>query len=221
MILRLDLSTARRVFVVGDIHGNFSKLLKQLEEDHEFDPTRGDILLCVGDLVDRGPESHLALRWLDKKWFKCVAGNHEIMHTEARWARALDNPQNGGLWVHDVPIEEYRDFQKRFLELPIVIEAITPTGKKIGLVHAGYPAEDWDDVDLVVRSNANHMLWDRTYISMALNGELPESNKGVKNVDAVYYGHTPLRQPFSRHNEHWIDTGGYREGQRYTIVEVT
>lgn len=51
-----------RDFVVGDIHGCFGKLTDNLKQlNFNFDIDR---LFCTGDLVDRGPESHLALDWL-------------------------------------------------------------------------------------------------------------------------------------------------------------
>lgn len=51
-----------RDFVVGDIHGEFSKLSKLLSlvgfDEHS------DRLFSVGDLVDRGPESRQVEHWL-------------------------------------------------------------------------------------------------------------------------------------------------------------
>ncbi|WP_261986408.1 metallophosphoesterase, partial [Enterococcus faecium] len=52
-----------RDFAVGDIHGCFSRLNSALNTI-EFDPSK-DRLFSVGDLVDRGPECHLILEWLE------------------------------------------------------------------------------------------------------------------------------------------------------------
>ena len=54
-------------YVVGDIHGHFTLLQNTLKE-LGFSEEK-DRLFSVGDLVDRGEESHLALEWLDKPWF--------------------------------------------------------------------------------------------------------------------------------------------------------
>ena len=53
-----------RDFAVGDIHGSFSALQTALDTI-EFN-SEVDRLFSVGDLVDRGPESHHVLEWLDK-----------------------------------------------------------------------------------------------------------------------------------------------------------
>ena len=66
-VLRFGLNEDGRDFVVGDIHGMFQHLTELLEQI-EFDEG-SDRLFSVGDLVDRGPESHRALEWLDKPWF--------------------------------------------------------------------------------------------------------------------------------------------------------
>jgi len=38
-----------------------------------------DQLFSVGDLVDRGPESHRVLEWLARPWFFAICGNHDFM----------------------------------------------------------------------------------------------------------------------------------------------
>ena len=58
---------AGRDFVVGDVHGCFTKLQAKLDE-LAFAP-EVDRLFSVGDLVDRGQESELAYEWLSKPWF--------------------------------------------------------------------------------------------------------------------------------------------------------
>ena len=64
-------------YVVGDIHGCFEKLERELVE-LGFDETK-DRLFSVGDLVDRGPSSEKVLYWLAKHWLHAVRGNHEQM----------------------------------------------------------------------------------------------------------------------------------------------
>jgi serine/threonine protein phosphatase 1 len=93
-------NTVGRDFAVGDIHGCFSALQKVLDTV-TFDPAV-DRLFSVGDLVDRGPESHLVLEWLDKPWFHAIGGNHDHM----AWRSALGDPyphvdhrRHGGEWL--------------------------------------------------------------------------------------------------------------------------
>ena len=51
----------RRVLAIGDIHGNFSRLLKLIHKVN-FDPTQ-DFLILLGDYIDRGDENMRCLRW--------------------------------------------------------------------------------------------------------------------------------------------------------------
>ena len=68
-------------YICSDIHGHFSLLETQLTEV-EFDKTK-DRLFCLGDLIDRGDESFMALDYLNNPWFYSILGNHEIMLIEA------------------------------------------------------------------------------------------------------------------------------------------
>lgn len=76
---RYTQNTIGRDFAVGDIHGMFRLLQTELD-GIGFDPLV-DRLFSVGDLVDRGPDSELALEWIAKPWFHAVQGNHEDMAT--------------------------------------------------------------------------------------------------------------------------------------------
>lgn len=60
-IIRPKVDEFRRIIVISDIHGNyeaFSRLLQQLRY------TRNDILVLLGNLVERGPESLRTLRYV-------------------------------------------------------------------------------------------------------------------------------------------------------------
>ena len=66
-----------RLFVVGDIHGCYDELMQGLEQVN-FD-FQNDLLIAVGDLVDRGSDSLKCLNLIDEPWFKAILGNHEEM----------------------------------------------------------------------------------------------------------------------------------------------
>ena len=59
-------SNSDKVWVVGDIHGQYDLLMEQLAQQH-FDPSKGHLLVSVGDLVDRGPDSLKTLELLTLK----------------------------------------------------------------------------------------------------------------------------------------------------------
>src|SRR5437763_574254 len=73
-----------RVLAIGDIHGclgPFDDLLAWVK------PTPDDVLITLGDYVDRGPDSRGVLNRLielkKKRPVICLRGNHEIMMLEA------------------------------------------------------------------------------------------------------------------------------------------
>ncbi len=65
-------------YAVGDIQGCYEPLVKLLDQVN-FDPSK-DKLLCVGDLVNRGPKSLKTLKYLMSLGSSCevVLGNHDI-----------------------------------------------------------------------------------------------------------------------------------------------
>ena len=72
-----------RVLVVGDIHGMYEKLI-MLMEKIQFDPEE-DLLVFLGDYVDRGPDSVQCLQYVydlqhsSPDSVVCLLGNHEVM----------------------------------------------------------------------------------------------------------------------------------------------
>ena len=62
-------------FVIGDIQGcykEFKNLLKLI------DPNKENKFFCVGDLVNRGPESEKVVEYVLENKIKSVLGNHDL-----------------------------------------------------------------------------------------------------------------------------------------------
>ncbi len=59
-----------RILLVADIHANWAALQAVTAIPH-------DICLCLGDLVDYGPEPGAVLEWVSEHTGACVRGNHD------------------------------------------------------------------------------------------------------------------------------------------------
>ncbi|MCO6561391.1 MAG: metallophosphoesterase, partial [Gilliamella sp.] len=75
--LKVNGNRYQKIFVVGDLHGCYDLLMSKLS-DAGFD-FKHDLLIAVGDLIDRGTQNLECLRLINENWFKTVRGNHEQM----------------------------------------------------------------------------------------------------------------------------------------------
>lgn len=90
-----------KVFVVGDIHGcavEFSELIQQMYCNH------GDTIICVGDIVNKGPNSLFLLRTFQSLRFLSVRGNHdeEAIIQYERHVRGEGIEKPGFEWVTEL-----------------------------------------------------------------------------------------------------------------------
>jgi len=104
------------IYAVGDIQGCYDPLMRLLEKVR-FDPT-ADRLWCVGDMVNRGPDSLKVLRFLIGLGDAavCVLGNHDLHLLEQgaggkgykrdTLAEVMDAPDHDELidWLRQRPI---------------------------------------------------------------------------------------------------------------------
>lgn len=214
-ILRFERNKNGRDFAVGDIHGCFTDLQIALDAIG-FSPVV-DRLFCAGDLVDRGPESHLVDAWLDKPWFFSAKGNHDLVAHQY----ALEDPEAlsdltnfGGQWLMALPKEDQSRIGRRLLTLPLAIEVQT-LGGPVGIIHADFPTDNWRSVEAAFSEDDQSIcLWstmrfDRMY------------DKDVRNVRALIHGHITLSVAQQIANVFFIDTGGWMRGKgHFTFVEL-
>ncbi len=223
-VVHFDKNTSGRDFVVGDIHGMFDHLdalLKQVSFDEEKDR-----LFSVGDLVDRGPQSADALKWLELPWFYAVRGNHEqfVIDSENQEQLNIWISYNGGDWWLDVDESEQPAFRAAFAKMPLAMEVETDSGY-VGIVHADVPPFiSWEHFISLLESRDRdatlYALWSRNRIT-GQGSSRPVSGK----VNRIYCGHTPTRMTVQLENVFYIDTGavyaieGYEEA-KLTLVEI-
>jgi serine/threonine protein phosphatase 1 len=170
-----------------------------------------DLLIGVGDLVDRGPESLRCLELLNKKWFKSVRGNHEqfiIEYYESdrvfkKESNARLHTLNGGSWFYalDEVLQAY--CYKLVRDLPYILTTLIE-GKLIGFVHGDLPSCSFN----ITKNNLHkpflqsQLLWGRTKISN-------NDDTLIADIDKIYLGHTIVDEPVHLGNCSYIDTGSY------------
>lgn len=221
-----------KLFTCGDIHGHFDLLEQELDKQG-FD-RNSDLLVSVGDLVDRGPRSVDAIKYLDKGWFLAVRGNHEFM-TYPPDGGSEWHVRNGGLWFAELPLAARELHTEKLNSTPFAMEVIVPDGRKFGFVHAAVPSKqidahfeaDWGDMFRFANNPImqEKILWDRNQVSRAMKAvQHPNQHRlqefTVRNVEHVFLGHTPMKAPLTVGNMSWIDTGAFATGV-LTVKEVT
>ncbi|MEX6295448.1 metallophosphoesterase [Proteus mirabilis] len=200
MYLRINGDQYRHIWVVGDIHGCFN-LLKRNMYRIDFDKEK-DLLISVGDLIDRGDQNVECLDLINERWFRAVRGNHEqmaidvVMHKGNRdcWLA------NGGFWFLSIdPDEAIRTATNiSYAEmLPLIIE-VNAGGKKTVIAHADYPSDEYEFGKPV---DEQYVIWSRERIG-------DENVREIKGADLFLFGHTPMIKGIEkRANQEYIDTG--------------
>ena len=154
-VLQDTLDSGNKVLIVGDIHGykeTLNSLISNLNLGLE------DIVVCLGDMVDRGPDSVGVVNlFMCENNLYSLKGNHEEMLL-SDWLKTggFGNYSDTGFWSTIEPLtrEKMQRIRKFISSLPteIVLE-------KFRLVHAGY-------CDMPYSSNLeqqtdNERLWSR------------------------------------------------------------
>lgn len=127
----------RRIFI-GDIHGHYIGLRHLLDK---VVPNADDQVYCVGDLIDRGPQSAKVVSYVREHGFLCVLGNHEQLLLDA-FAKDRDSSQTLQAWLYsggqstlasyDNDVDLLSEHMDWFRTLPLYIDL-----EDIWLVHAG------------------------------------------------------------------------------------
>ena len=210
-----------KLWAVGDIHGCYNLLMNRLNEiGFDFE---NDLLVAVGDLVDRGTQNIQCIELLSKPWFTSVRGNHEDLcigglHNES-YKRC--HVANGGEWFYMLDGQAMYNIAKTFAGLPVVLE-VNHNGKKFGFVHGHIEQNNWDEFKetftqepTAFRDPSELAMWGRE----RLNDENLQYTH-VSGIDAVIMGHTVTQRSCKRDNCYWIDTGAVHWGTM-TILDLS
>jgi len=205
---------SRKIFAVGDIHGCYDKLAAMMKI-LPWHKEEGDLLLFIGDYIDRGPKSREVVDFLVRLRqqggeFVFLKGNHEkmlldyyiqqkdqMLYVANGGAETIASYVEGGIGRKAFVLpEEHLEF---FLSLALYHET-----EDYIFVHAGLK----DGVPLNEQSE-EELLWIREeFIYSAYDW-----NK------RVIFGHTALEIPFVTPGKIGIDTGAVY-GNKLTAVEL-
>lgn len=187
------------LFIIGDVHGCLYTYLKLMEH---WDP-KTDIMIQLGDLIDRGKHSSQCIKlafelqntFKDQTVF--LRGNHEQMMIEY-----LNDSNSHKNWLNNGGFETLQEFKEKEIDPQFYLGWIkslplTWNNDHVMVSHAGFSVMSEDPFDV---RDTNGLLWNRK----------PLLDIGKTQV----IGHTPRmngKPEFSAASNSWnIDTGAYR-----------
>ncbi len=205
-----------RILAVGDIHGCYLKLTKLMEKIKLN--SEKDILVFLGDYIDRGDQSKEVVDYLielKKQWPSTVflLGNHEQMLQEFLGGENI-NPflVNGGKKTLDSYFGDNRLVSSQDPR------TIFPSNH-LEFFNSLSPYFEWEDYIFVHAglregiSLENQELFDLLWIREEFYFSKYDFGK------TVIFGHTPFQKPFIYQNKIGIDTGA-AYGNKLTCIEL-
>ena len=224
-----------RIMAVGDVHGQYEKL-KKLMRRIKFDPAQ-DILIFLGDLIDRGPESLQCFDYamhLQKQHPESVVylmGNHEreMLDYFDALAKAKDELDvrlltRTSQWLAyggDKTLPQLQKLGTKALQNRLDYARNLPLYYRVGeyfFCHAGVdpdvPLEQQQEKDLI---------WIREKFYTGYHGKetIVVGHTPIQNLQYMFKGITWDMYPVIRDNHIILcDTGSYLEGGRLSCIDV-
>lgn len=207
------------IYAIGDIHGMFEKLYDlyaSILTDIEETEDKKNIIIFLGDYVDRGADSRVVLDFLmqlkdtDILTHVCLMGNHECMMINAYNGKNVELYLNNG---GDETIKSFgcdlieqfsnnEDF-KKYITWCENLPSIYVNGMYV-FVHAGFNPKFSPEMQ-----HKETLLWKRN-----------KSGEYDNCVYTVVHGHTPITDPFIGLKEINVDTGAFIEFNQLTAVRL-
>ncbi len=213
-------------YVIGDVHGHLKKLTKLLRDTHLVDEHHAwtgaqAILLFIGDLVDRGPDSIAVIDLVMRLQAEapqvggqvaCLLGNHELMMLAAyRFGRRSTGLSSSFIskWRHNggnrkdlaALTREHLDWLAQLPAMALVADRL--------LFHADAPfylryGSTVDEVNTTVRAllkKSDDLAWEELIEDFARRGAFATSQSGANFArrylttfggQQLIHGHTPI-----------------------------
>jgi diadenosine tetraphosphatase ApaH/serine/threonine PP2A family protein phosphatase len=188
-----------RTIAIGDVHGcadEFEELLKRLELKPD------DRVIQVGDLVNRGPDSHRVIELAREYQVEAIIGNHELRLLSAR----EKNKPNLLKQDDQATVEQLTTDDWKYLEA--IPKFLYDAQIDTVIVHGGFlPNKPWQTQgsDLIT----NIQVIDKKG-KAAKRSDAPDAAPWADSWGGspfVVYGHTPRSRVLERKGSIGIDTG--------------
>jgi serine/threonine protein phosphatase 1 len=186
------------IYVVGDVHGCLEELQRLVDR---LDPGTNDLVVFVGDLVRKGPDSAGVIDLVrSRPNFVTVRGNNEekLLRDEKSLDSLSDDDRR---WIADLPVAIHWD------DALVVHAGVDP--RKSLVEHT---VDDFENVRELGDSDYEPPFWYDEYAG----------------GHRVFFGHTPLEEPVVREHAVGLDTGcvyggaltayDYRAGRFVTVT---
>lgn len=156
-----------RVLVIGDVHGCYDEMLhlyEQARQQHNQDRDF-DAIICVGDLVNKGPKSYQALQHVraQPNWY-AVRGNHEegaLRYVyELKQQQEVNDSKSKYAWTSELTADDIQWMKE--LPYTIWLESFQTMIVHSGLV-PGVPLEQQDPLEMVTMRNIEKAPWARVW----------------------------------------------------------
>lgn len=213
----------KRIFVFSDIHGNLQGFYELLEKI-KYNPQE-DLIVSIGDLIDRGPYSLSVLSYfINSPNTLVVAGNHEELFVQALekdFAKASARHlwlSEGGEWYKSVDESILRYLSVKAREQFYYAVTITlQCGTVFGLTHGDIIGDRWlgDGFSELEQKELSRLVWSR----VRARGRA-SATYNIKGVDYTVHGHTAIEKPGMFFNSIFIDTGSGFDDGRLTVIEL-
>lgn len=197
-----------KINIIGDIAGRYDELQLLLKKMPE-----ADLILSVGDMIDRGPKSREVLEFfMNTPGTEAIYGNHEDMMVQA-----VRDKWQVHLWLHNGGSATVKQFMEPDGNILVPVEMIAWLEKRPmyfktdDLIVSHAPIHyDQDDIPSDPYSRDHYFIWNRwvpykrtgdRFMIFGHNGKLEEYGDYAMCVDNSHRGelvgiHWPTKEIF-------------------------
>lgn len=188
-----------RTLIIGDVHGCAEELDTLIRA---FFPRPEDRMIAVGDLINRGPDSHAVLDLVREWQIETVLGNHEhrllTAHQSGDWSILKSKDKETFSSLRKADFATLADWP-HVLHIPSL---------KALVVHGGVdPVKPWPEQD------ARTLLTIQVLDAKGRPARRSDAPSGIpwarawNGPEHIYYGHTPRPHPLCHPFATGLDTG--------------